>query len=273
LTVHRNPDQVKRLVRRLTHPRVDIYLHVDRRIDPAPYATAGATIHPDPTPVVWGSWDLVEATQRLLEFARQRGRYSHFTHLSGQDYPLLPIDRIVEAIGSSQGQILDMQWSKQDRSHRWAPYSVTTSDPVAHFLQRLYMRYLRYVLRRRSRPLPEGLSFACGSALWTLTDQAVDWIFRFVRTRPDVPRFFRNTLNTSEMFYQILLQASPFRDQLGEHRHYIDWNAGLSHPKTLGVEDFPALAASHQWFARKFDTTVDEQILDRIDAEMLRVAT
>ena len=266
LTAHRNPEQVRRLVRRLSHPRVDIFLHVDRRVDPRPFAVEGVKIHPHPAVVPWGGWGLVDATQRLLEFARSSGTYSHFTHLSGQDYPLIPVDRIVDSIAAWEGNLLDMGWSREERSWRWAQYHVTTSDPMARIIQRLHRKF---ILRGRTRALPEGLSFACGSALWTLSSASVDWIFQFLRDRPDVAKFFRNTLNTSEMFYQILVQASPYRDRIGEYKHYIDWSAGLAHPKDLGMEDFERIRDSGMWFARKFDAATSNEVLDRIDRELL----
>ena len=268
LTAHRNPEQVRRLVRRLSHPRVDIYLHVDRRIDPRPFAIEGTRMHPDPAVVPWGSWGLVDATQRLLEFARSSGTYSHFTHLSGQDYPLVPIDRIVDSIAALDGDLLDMGWSHEDRSWRWAQYHITTLDPMARIFQRLHRKL---TARGCSRVLPEGLSFACGSALWTLSSESVDWIFQFLRVRPDVAKFFRNTLHTSEMFYQILVQASPLRDKIRGYKHYVDWSAGhgLPHPKVLGMEDFDRMRESGMWFARKFDASSDSDVLDRIDRELI----
>ena len=224
-------------------------------------------LHPNPAVVPWGSWGLVDATQRLLRLARSVGDYSHFTHLSGQDYPLLPIDRIVESIERADGELLDLAWSNDDgRIGRWVRYHVTTTNPVSSTLQRLYRKL---ILRNGIRALPEGLSFACGSALWTLSRESVDWIFRFLRERPEVLRYFRNTANTSEMFYQMLVQASPYRDRIRGYRHYIDWSARLSHPKTLGLEDFDRIRDSGMWFARKFDPVVDERILDRIDRELL----
>ena len=266
LTAHRNPEQVRRLVRSLSHPGLDIFLHVDRRVDPRPFAVEGVKIHPHPAVVPWGGWGLVDATQRLLEFARSSGTYSHFTHLSGQDYPLIPVDRIVDSIAAWEGNLLDMGWSREERSWRWAQYHVTTSDPMARIIQRLHRKF---ILRGRTRALPEGLSFACGSALWTLSSDSVDWIFQFLRDRPDVAKFFRNTLNTSEMFYQILVQASPYRDRIREYKHYIDWSVGLAHPKDLGMEDFERIRDSGMWFARKFDAATSNEVLDRIDRELL----
>jgi hypothetical protein len=42
------------------------------------------------------------------------------------------------------------------------------------------------------------------------------------------------------------------------------WPADESHPRTLGIDDLPAMLESDALFARKFDPAVDAEILARL---------
>jgi hypothetical protein len=57
-----------------------------------------------------------------------------------------------------------------------------------------------------------------------------------------------------------------------ESLHYHDWSRGSAHPATLRAADLPKLRASGKLFARKFDASVDSEILDLLDREPARVA-
>lgn len=60
---------------------------------------------------------------------------------------------------------------------------------------------------------------------------------------------------------------SSFRDRVApDDLRYVDWTGGGDHPKVLTLRDLDALLASSKLFARKFDPTVDEVVLDRLDA-------
>jgi hypothetical protein len=47
------------------------------------------------------------------------------------------------------------------------------------------------------------------------------------------------------------------------------WEEDSDHPAILTVEHLPELMRSDALFAKKFDATVDSDVLDRIDADLL----
>ncbi|MBK9578352.1 MAG: hypothetical protein IPK50_10730 [Fibrobacterota bacterium] len=263
IAAHTDAPMARRLQRALRHDRVDIFLHVDRKADPEPFFEPGTIPVHRRIAVRWGGWDLVEATLELLSHSFLHGGYSHFTHLSGQDYLLQPIDRILDELESHQGQWVDLAWTDLDRRSRWSIYHVTAKNLLHRTIQRAYRKFC--LRPPRLRPLPSGLVYGCGSALWTLDRQAVEWTLGFLRRRPDVPRFFRNTIHTSEMFVHTLMRSSPFSDQLGRHGHFIDWSRGGPHPEVLVGSDFDRLVRSDMLFARKFESGSSRSLLDALD--------
>lgn len=48
------------------------------------------------------------------------------------------------------------------------------------------------------------------------------------------------------------------------HLRYIDWSLGGSHPKTFTLSDYDNLIDSNCIFARKFNTEVDKNVIDKI---------
>lgn len=72
----------------------------------------------------------------------------------------------------------------------------------------------------------------------------------------------RYTWNPDELFFQAVAMNSEYGESLTEHYgREIVWLDGSASPKTLGMEDYDLLGASSALFARKFDETVDQQIL------------
>lgn len=67
-----------------------------------------------------------------------------------------------------------------------------------------------------------------------------------------------------------MLCNSPFRDALVDQTlTFTDWSLGSPHPTILRKAHVGALAASPALFARKFDATVDGEVLDLIDERLL----
>ena len=110
-------------------------------------------------------------------------------------------------------------------------------------------------------------------ALWALTGQTLADLMRFVAERPDVLRFFRRTKMPDELFFQTIMLSTPLADSVENGvLHYMDWSDGSAHPAILRAADLPKLKASGKLFARKFDASVDSEILDLVDREPAGVA-
>jgi hypothetical protein len=87
----------------------------------------------------------------------------------------------------------------------------------------------------------------------------------FARANPRFVRFFEHVLHPDEIFFHTILMNSPLRETIvDDHLRYIDWSRDPG-PATLGVSDLDELVRSSRLFARKFDVTVDETILDLLD--------
>ena len=71
------------------------------------------------------------------------------------------------------------------------------------------------------------------------------------------------------MYLQTLLMNSKEMRINDRNYRYTDWSASTMHPKTLGMDDLPALLESPCHFARKFSAE-RSQVMDVIDREIDR---
>jgi hypothetical protein len=282
LLVHRDPDQVERLVDRLDDPESTFVVHVGfakpdisetlrERLGGRPNVSflRRRGIH-------WGGWGIAAA---LLDGLAELPGVDYALNLSGQDYPLKPNDALRSYLAEHEGRsFLDhfrvpvpdgagsLDWSRQrgglDRIEYWHLHAYRR-----HL--RLPPKWLR--LRRGPRRFPAGLEPWGGQAWWVLSAEAVAYVLRFLRGRPDVLRFFRTVDVPDELLFQTILLSSPLRGTVvNDDLRHIVWKPGISHPELITRADLPELERGGDFFGRKFDPGADPGLLDEIDRRLLR---
>jgi len=272
IRAHTAPEQLARLVGRLNEGDVRFYVHVNKLTDDETFAAMQAGLAGRENVVwvprvkcYWGGFSLLRATLVGIESILASGDLpDHAVLLSGQDYPLRPPTEIERYFAARNGRNLlnhfrlpAPEWAGEGGGLNRLRYP--------HFERARYKtRLLRLPAPRR---LPEGLEPYGGMAFWALTGETLAWLMRFLGERPEVLRFFRRTKMPDELFFQTVLLSSLAETVDNELLHYLDWSSGSAHPATLTVADLPKLRASGRLFARKFDASVDSEILDLLDAE------
>jgi len=124
------------------------------------------------------------------------------------------------------------------------------------------------------RPYPTGFQPYGGSVWWCLSTSAIRYIADFSRQNPRFVNFHKHVWLPDEIFFSTVISNSLLRDEvLNANATYITWpSVESARPKTLGMEDLPALEASDRLFARKFDSDADPRLLDAVDERLLGVA-
>ncbi|MGN7824458.1 beta-1,6-N-acetylglucosaminyltransferase [Chitinophaga sp. 22536] len=267
IQVHKQPAQLERLLKRLAHPQVDCYIHIDAKCALAEWEQAIALpqvyLVKERANVTWAGWGIIQASLNGMNAVLRSGiDYSWVTLLSGQDYPLQPVDDLICFLQQQTGkqfmnviseEALRPMMSKMEHYH-FVEYNFPGKYKLAQLLTAM--------LPRRKAPL--GLKLHCGSAWWTLTLDCVRFCVEYEQQHPALRRYFRLTWGADEFIFQtILMNHQDYRSQVTDYLHYIDWSAGKEHPKALGLEDMDALLQSGKYFARKFD--YGSPVLDKID--------
>jgi hypothetical protein len=286
---HRDPEHVARLLRALEHPRVRRYLHVDAKAPLEPFTRAldeagvtDVTLLPRHA-CIRGDIGLVDAGLEGLRSA-VADDCGYFLLLSGQDFPLLPPSELVAFADSAGTRSYVNHWpisasvhqfNGRDRTEFYA-YTVRGQRELCiprgedtGFLS-VKGRLLNDALRARSmlkgrRRFPSYAEPYAGHMWWNLSRPAADYVLRFLADHPDYYRYHLHTIAPEELFVQSILAGTDFASEhelVDDALRYREWEG--THARVLTEADLPAMLASGQLFALKFDPGVDAHVVERL---------
>lgn len=296
---HKNPAQIERLVNVISSgsPEAMIMIHHDSSSCTLDYkkllSIPNVKMIEKTIRVKWGDFSQIEMVLHCLRcIIDEVPDVKWVIFLSGQDYPLKPINKIQKEIDES------------DYDAFMTYFSLKTGDAIArkNINERYYYRY--YILPRHWRisrflnyienvnykltnlKIFPGLrnanprlgvkrkktifndDFICykGQFWMTLGRKSLMYILSFVQKHPEVANYYKRSLNPDESFFQTILVNNSGLHICNDHMRYIDWSdRNLSHPKLLDSLDYDKMLASGKHFARKFDMLRDVNILDMLD--------
>lgn len=294
IAAHAYPPLLGRLVRRLQAPGASVHLHIDSRVDVAPFreAVAGCPAVHWARRVAsgWGTFGQVEASLSLVRSAlAQQPRPDMLLLLSGQDYPARPVEEMAAYFAQRPGvnfiecaRLPWEKWSGDGGLDRLRRYHFTVgrdrmtypseSLPGSRKLKLLYA--LCRLALPRSRPLPENIVLYGGANWWNLTPAAAEAVLAYDRAHPALRRACQHSLSSDEIFFQTALMGSGNWAIENDSRRWLFWDTERNElPGYVRVEHFDEIRASGVFFARKVHPERSLALLDRIDRQVFQVET
>ena len=277
VSAYKLPEQLTRLVLRLSTEDSWFFIHVDRKTDDDVYRrmtrslASAANVRFLPRHAChYGGFGHVQATLKGIDAIVRGGlSFDHTILLTGQDYPL-----------KSNAEIHAFFRRRRGRSFM-EHFSLPTTAWVRGGIERITVWHVRVGgrhLRLRPRPrlglarqFPAGLRPFGGSSYWCLSRDCTGYVHEFVRQNRRYTRFFRFVDVPDELFFQTIVLNSPFRDDVvNDDLRYLEWRDPrvASGPAVLESRDFGKLASSGKLFARKFDAGRDSEVLDLLDVKI-----
>lgn len=288
ILAHKLPGQLLRLINRLNTADSAFFIHIDKKVDKQLFKQIKESFSNFSNVVFvkrykskWGQMGIVQGTlSGLREIARSQMQYDYVCLLSGQCYPIKSPETIRSFLSENKGNSFidfrpitaDQNQNREERYIYWHYFFrnfhlvFPREKMFDHRLPDLVWRKLVKLFPFR-RKLPLGYNPYWGYQWWCLTGACADYIVNFLEENPSFEKFFKRVWCPDEFFFQIILKNSPFAETLQNHcLTYVDFSQKKSHhPATLGTTDFDKFMASDKLFARKFDSSLDPQILDLID--------
>lgn len=260
---HQRPQQLRILVEAISDPRDLILLHVDlksllglqsKRNGVWSMARDLARRYPNvvlmrPRLTNWGGWSLSQLMLDGIDLAlRSSSEWTHFINLSGQCYPIKPIDHIRSQLSSAGDQVfvqfLHLSTLPEDDWHlQWRGM--------------IELPHRAIKLKRRRTP-PGSFELEYKGAQWAILPRSFCEWQRDAPVTKQIRRYLKGLHLSDELIVQTLVRNGPWCHKVAAHYgREIVWPG----PKILTVADMPLLAASPAFFARKFDHLVDHEVL------------
>lgn len=127
-------------------------------------------------------------------------------------------------------------------------------------------------VRALRNPFHQGFRCYKGELWMTANRRAVFAIDEFCKRSPAVLRYYRRTVLSDESLFTTILRNDPtlkVADGL-DYAHWVSRNAPS--PSYIREDDLPQVLASGFFLGRKFDSTIDSAVLDRLDVAQGRGA-
>lgn len=285
-----DPAHLRRLIRALDDG-AEFFVHVDAKVDEAPFreAAAAPNVHflPRRFRVLWGDITQVYYQKALLEacldFPEQ---FDRICLLSGQDYPLWPKARLREFFEHHRQREfiagISLPGQRESVVCNYRVYRPQVWCPLLPVQLNCRLRIAcRELLRRlgvrKSLSLMAGgrrLDLYKGTDWWSCTPELARFMLDELGRYPEIMRFFKTAFVPSELVWPTLVFNSAYAEramlQEGDYTsladltplHYIDYDPVV---KVLTLYDWEKLQQAGKPFCRKVLTGPSDALMDRVD--------
>lgn len=283
LMCHKLPEQIRMFEEAMKNENITIFIHIDTKsdIDPESIQNSNVVVLPEKyrKDVRWAQISQVDAELVLLQYARKHGNFDYYWLCSGQDFPIRRPQEILNGLKKNvNANYLNLYPSRNHEFEHCNKYD--KRNQIVFFKWMMSRQYILRILKRGiieatggyNRTFPvflhkniTGMRFFFGSQWWCLNKETVDWMLRYLKEHREYYRFFALCSTPDESFFHTLVMNSPYAKDVKDYLHYIDWSENRSSPKILTMQDLEMILQSGKMMARKFDMTIDNTILLRME--------
>ena len=278
--VHKDPDLINTQIRQfLSVGNTDIYIHLDSKAvgmkvniieDPHVFYISNSIS------ITWGDDSMMRALFNSWKEIFLAGKnYDYFIMTTGQD--LIVKNNLDAFLLNNNGKIwIDSceqdSWRRRVLSYKFPKMFCKDLSKNKYIFTRifrsLYFRTLSLGLAPKRK-----LSFDISqikfyySFNWSLMPFSVfQYCVKYLEANPSFKEIFLNTILPEDSFLGTLIMNSPYRKDVvlshGNHCVTQTFHYPFTvHPKILTVDDIPQIESSDCYFARKFDSKIDQTVI------------
>ncbi len=283
ILAHKNFGQLRKLIELLDDPRNDIFVHVDAKAKNFRQESLdGATRHsrlivlPQRFKVNWGGVSIMRSELALLKKATSESEYAYYHLLSGMDMPIKTQDEIHAFFSEHKGYEFINLWEFKKSTRSRFRYFTVFPEGEGKFRTRIINHIFKGLQMAVGFRINRNIDFRFGSQWFSITDSLARYV---VEKENWLEKVFRHTSTCDEIFLPTLVAGSPFGNRLYvpaavknqkevnmANMRFIDWTRGESvrHPWVFRAGDMTLLESVPHLWARKFDETVDNNIINMI---------
>lgn len=297
ILAHKNPLQLGRMIERLDDGASKFFIHLDAKTPIEPFAAClegGHIRFIEPRErCVWGDFSIVRATIHLMEAASKE--QGVFILMSGQDYPIQSQGYINAFLESNKGfdfieiEPLEEKWKPKMVKDKLEHYHILHSEerghsncyaPFRHCSVFQKVRTLMHLLKGRlsrknfrllcslpKRVAPFERQYA-GSQFWAFSERTFYAVLHYIREhKAALEEYYKYTSSPDEIYFHSVLMHLVAKDSTIKLKEQITYVNYFRKNNVFITEDFDKLtSAKGKIFARKFDTDIDIEILNKLDS-------
>lgn len=297
ILAHKNPLQLSRMIERLDDGASKFFIHLDAKTPIEPFAACLEGTHIrfiEPRErCVWGDFSIVRATIHLMEAASKE--QGVFILMSGQDYPIQSQGYINAFLESNKGfdfieiEPLEEKWKPKMVKDKLEHYHILHSEerghsncyaPFAHCSVFQKLRTLTHLLKGRlsqknfrllcslpKRVAPFKRQYA-GSQFWAFSERTFYAVLNYIREhKAALEEYYKYTSSPDEVYFHSVLMDLVAKDSTIKLKEQITYVNYFRKNNVFVTEDFDKLtSAKGKLFARKFDTDIGIEILNKLDS-------
>jgi alr4323 protein len=297
ILAHKNPLQLGRMIERLDDGASKFFIHLDAKTPIEPFAAClegGHIRFIEPRErCVWGDFSIVRATIHLMEAASKE--QGVFILMSGQDYPIQSQGYINAFLERNKGfdfieiEPLEEKWKPKMVKDKLEHYHILHSEerghsncyaPFAHCSVFQKLRTLTHLLKGRlsqknfkllcslpKRVAPFERQYA-GSQFWAFSERTFYAVLHYIREhKAALEEYYKYTSSPDEIYFHSVLMDLVAKDSTIKLKEQITYVNYFRKNNVFITEDSEKLtSAKGKLFARKFDTDIDIEILNKLDS-------
>lgn len=274
IQAHKSFNQLEKLICYLNKDDCDIYVHIDLKSENLYSQLKNIQkkykrlfLIENRKNVIWSGFSQIEATLEMLKLANLK-KYDYISLISGEDLLIKSMDEFKMFLKKNKGKEFIEFENIGNKKWRLKKYSFFREDLNNRKLIYRILDNLIRVLQVRSLERKNLLYFSelyKGSQWFTLTGLAIEYILSFIDNNKSIIKDFKYTACPDEHFFQTILLNSNFKNScINNNLRYIDWHDCKNSPRILQIHDFERLNFSNYFFARKFEQSLDKEIIDKI---------
>lgn len=297
ILAHKNPLQLSRMIERLDDGASKFFIHLDAKTPIEPFAAClegGHIRFIEPRErCVWGDFSIVRATIHLMEAASKE--QGVFILMSGQDYPIQSqgyINAFLERnkeFDFIEVEPLEEKWKPKMVKDKLEHYHILHSEerghsncyaPFAHCSVFQKLRTLMHLLKGRlsqknfrllcslpKRVAPFERQYA-GSQFWAFSERTFYAVLHYIREhKAALEEYYKYTSSPDEIYFHSVLMDLVAKDSTIKLKEQITYVNYFRKNNVFVSEDFDKLTSEKEkLFARKFDTDIDIEILNKLDS-------
>lgn len=287
ISAYTEPLSLKNLVDAVDDERVDIFIHIDKKVDIVPFYNAiqkksNIFFLPDNLriKVFWGGYSQVEMQNNMIKYMFSlKRKYEKIVNLTGTDYPLISNDKLIKKLCNKEKEYIigfDISNEEYINGEKRPPHQ----NRFLYYFRMDGNRILKGIVRRMKIKKARSYydlkyNFYYGSEYWALSYDCLRELVKIYDSDSKLQKIMKYSFTPSESWIHTIFFNSEWKDKGIE---YSDWEhrelAELSpltyfdyklQVKVLNMDDWNKILDSKKMFARKIIVGKSDKLIEKIN--------